>query len=88
MIRFGVSSHLALLLTGFAEEKSSDDSSENNSSTDYFADVETSSIDSPGYHTLLRSTSKDDISERFSEGDQIIFYPFCDCIGIHPVLLW
>ncbi|XP_068688402.1 uncharacterized protein [Montipora foliosa] len=51
----------------FAEEKSSDDSSENNSSTDYFADVETSSIDSSGYHTLLRSTSKDDISERFSE---------------------
>ncbi|XP_068727274.1 uncharacterized protein [Montipora capricornis] len=42
------------------EEKSSDDSSENNSDTDYFADVETSSIDSS---ELSRSTSEDDTSE-------------------------
>ncbi|XP_068708459.1 uncharacterized protein [Montipora foliosa] len=44
------------------EEKSSDDSSENNSDTDYFADVETS-IDSS---ELSRSTSEDDSSEPYS----------------------
>ncbi|XP_068677591.1 uncharacterized protein [Montipora foliosa] len=42
------------------EEKSSDDSSESNSDTDYFADVETSSIDSS---ELSMSTSVDDTSE-------------------------
>ncbi|XP_068727276.1 uncharacterized protein [Montipora capricornis] len=43
------------------EEISSDDSSENNSDTDYFADVETS-IDSS---ELSRSTSEDDTSEPY-----------------------
>ncbi|XP_068685853.1 uncharacterized protein [Montipora foliosa] len=46
------------------EENSSDDSSENNSDTDYFADVETS-IDSS---ELSRSTSEDDTSEPYSRG--------------------
>ncbi|XP_068685942.1 uncharacterized protein [Montipora foliosa] len=45
------------------EEKSSDDRSENNSDTCYFADVETSSIDSP---ELSRSTSEDDTLEPYS----------------------
>ena len=57
MILFGVSTHLALLLTGLSEEKSSDDSSENNSDTDYFADVETSSIE--------LSNSKDNTSKLY-----------------------
>ena len=88
MICFGVSTYLALLPTGLSEEKSSDDSSENNSDTDYFADVETSSIDSLGYQTLSRSTSEDNISKLYSKGDQISFYPFCTCIVIHPEILW
>ena len=83
MIRFGVSTHLALQLTGLTEEKSSDDSSENNSNTDYFADVETS-IDSS---ELSRSTSEDDTSEPYFRGDQINFYPFCTCIIIHLEIL-
>ncbi|XP_068676050.1 uncharacterized protein [Montipora foliosa] len=71
---FGFDSDLAQVLDpldmqcqGLSEEKSSDDSSENNSDTDYFADVETSSIDSLGYQTLSRSTSEDNISKLYSK---------------------
>ena len=79
MIHVGVSTHLAFQLTGLTEEKSSDDSSENNSDTDYFADVETSSINSS---ELSRSTSEDDTSKPNSRGYQINFYPFCTCTVI------
>ncbi|XP_068724191.1 uncharacterized protein [Montipora capricornis] len=43
-----------------SEEKSCDDSSENNSDTDYFADVETSSIE------LSRTSSEDNTSKLYS----------------------
>ena len=82
MIRFGVSTHLAFKLTGLTEEKSSDDSSENNSDTDYFADVETSSIDSS---ELSRSTSVDDTSEPSSRGGQNQFLPILHLHSYSPL---